>query len=71
MPIRVLLERDASAFDPDEIKLIVAAFEDSCRELYVPEGDRRRDEIAFRIFACARTGERDRARLRQVGVGKP
>ena len=69
MPIGVLLERDAAAFDPEEIKLIVAAFEDACRELHVPQGDRRRDKIAFRIFACVQTGERNPARLRRVGVG--
>jgi hypothetical protein len=67
LPIHALLER--SAFGPEEIKMIVAAFEDACRELDVPQGDPRREDVAFRTFTCAQTGVLDAGRLRDAGIG--
>jgi hypothetical protein len=64
MPIRRFLEGDRS-FEPDEIEVLVMAFEDALLELQLTD---REDAVtltvARRIIELARQGERDPARLR-------
>ena len=59
---------EGSAFDPEAIVVIAAAFEDACRMLYLEPEDPRREQVARRIFACALSGERDAMRLREAGL---
>jgi hypothetical protein len=69
MPILRLLEAHDSAFGPDEIAIMVAAFEDALRELgLVDREDPATVMVAKRIFEMAKQGERDPARLREGAV---
>jgi hypothetical protein len=62
MPLIRLLQH--SAFEPDRIEVMSAAFEQACRELGLAETeDPLREHVARKIIECAQTGERDRARL--------
>jgi hypothetical protein len=64
MPIYRLLQ--GSAFEPEQVKVMTAAFEDVCRELGLAEReDPLRDMVAKAIVECAQTGERDVIRLRE------
>jgi hypothetical protein len=67
MPMHRLLER--SAFGPEEIIIIAAAFDDACRQLGLPTSDPRRESVALRVLQCAQTGERDASRLCDAGTG--
>jgi len=61
MPIYRLL-RD-SAFEPDPIAVMAAAFEDVCRDFRLAErNDSLRDIVAKAIIECAQTGGRDAIR---------
>jgi hypothetical protein len=62
MPLIRLLQN--SAFEPDRIEVMVAAFQRACGELGLanPE-DPVREILARKIIECAQTGERDQARL--------
>ena len=67
MPI-ARLTKD-SAFAPEEIRLMTAAFEAACRTLGASEPNHpRRDIIAKKIFEAAQAGERNSERLRECGV---
>jgi hypothetical protein len=61
MPLVRLLQH--SAFEPERIEMMSAAFEQACRELGVTTEDPLREIVARRIIECAQTGERDQARL--------
>jgi hypothetical protein len=63
-------------FDPDDVRVLVAAFEDAWRLLagggvkFETDDDRNamRNEIAKFIIEQARTGERDQRRLRDAAL---
>jgi hypothetical protein len=67
MPINRLLENEA--FGPEDIEVLVKAFEDTLSAL----GVLRRDDllaelVAKKIIESARTGERDPIRLRDCAL---
>ena len=65
MPIVELLKQNQHAFAPEEIKIIVTAFEDTLRELrLVDREDPATILVAKWIMALAQQGERDPIRLR-------
>jgi hypothetical protein len=67
MPI-VRLTKD-SAFAPEEIRLLVAAFESACRASGLADPTNpRRDIVAQKIIEAAQRGERDAGRLRECGI---
>jgi hypothetical protein len=67
MPIYPLLQQHS--FDPDEINMLVSAFEDALRELrLVDRSDPAVNLVAKRIIALAQQGERDPVRLREGAV---
>ena len=54
-----------SAFEPEATRAMCIAFEETCRELGVAEGnEREREVIATRIVELARRGELNARRLR-------
>lgn len=62
MPLIRLLQN--SAFEPDRITIMSAAFAQACRELGLADlQDPMREVVARKIIECAQTGERDQARL--------
>jgi hypothetical protein len=62
MPLIRLLQN--SAFEPDRIEVMSAAFEQACRALGLADTEGpQRERVARKIIECAQTGERDRARL--------
>jgi hypothetical protein len=62
MPLIRLLQN--SAFEPDRIEIMSAAFQQACRELGLADAkDPLREMVARKIIECAQTGERDQARL--------
>jgi len=69
MPIVELLKWQSGnpqPFGPDEIKIIVTAFEDTLRALrLVDRKDPTMTAVAKRIIALAQEGERDPIRLRE------
>ena len=66
MPIRLLLEED-HAFSPDDVKILVDAFEDTLRALGLTDTeDPSSIKIAKIIIGLAKDGERDPARLRDL-----
>jgi hypothetical protein len=68
MPIRALLENDAS-FGPDDISVLVSAFESALRALgLVDREDPATLLVAATIFEAAKNGERDPNRLREAAV---
>jgi hypothetical protein len=65
MPIHDLVKQHA--FAPDEIKLLVTAFEEALEELQLKDrSDPATILVAKRIVELARQGERDPATLRQL-----
>jgi hypothetical protein len=63
MPIIRLLEREA--FNPEDITVLVAAFEDALSTLgLVNRADPITELVAMKIIECAQTGERDPICLR-------
>jgi hypothetical protein len=67
MPIRPLLEGELAAFGPGDIHVLIAAFQDSLRELrLVDSSDPAVTMVARRIIDFARRGERDPTRLREA-----
>jgi hypothetical protein len=68
MPIRFLLEED-HAFSPDDVKILVNAFEGTLRALGLtdPE-DPSSIKVAKIIVGLAKDGERDPARLRDLAL---
>ena len=69
MTIRVLLQHD-HAFGPEEVGILVAAYEGALAELQLTQ---REDPatllIAKRIIDLAKDGERDPIRLRDAAMG--
>lgn len=64
VPLYRLLQN--SAFEPDHIEAMAAAFEDACRELGLAERtDVLRDTVALKVIELAQRGERDPERLKQ------
>ena len=67
MPIRVLLKRHA--FTPEEVKVLIDAFEDTLRTLkLVDREDPLTIMVAKIIVEMAKEGERDPARLRDLAL---
>jgi hypothetical protein len=64
----------SSAFGPEEIAEIVAAYEAACRQVgSVNRNDHIRDFLARRVMSAAMTGERRAAQICEralVGVGQ-
>lgn len=54
-----------TSFDPEAIRRLVTAYEESCRSLGLADDDARRDRVARTVIDIAQGGERDPARLRQ------
>jgi hypothetical protein len=64
MPITRLLQD--TAFGPDEIAVLVAAYEDALRALsLVNRSDLATEMVAKRIIELAKQGERDPVRLQE------
>ena len=63
MPIRMLLQHD-HAFGPDEIKLLVDAFDEALNTAGVDRSDSAAITMAKCIIELAKAGERDPAKLR-------
>ena len=57
-----------TSFDPEAVKRLVTAYEESCRSLGLAENDARRDRVARTVIDIALGGERDPARLRERTV---
>ncbi len=67
MPLRRFIQ-DA-AFAPDEVSVLVAAFEDTLRALNLANrADPATEMVAKTIFELAKQGERDPVRLRERAV---
>ena len=66
MPIRLLLEED-HAFSPDDVKILIDAFEDTLRALGLTDPEHPSSiKIAKIVIGLAKDGERDPARLRDL-----
>jgi hypothetical protein len=66
VPIRFLLEY-GDAFSPEDMKILVDAFEDTLRALKLTDRkDPRGVAVAKRLIELAKRGERDPARLRDL-----
>jgi len=66
MTIHRLLKE--TSFDPEAVRRLVTAFEESCRSLGLAEGDARRDLVAKKVIEIAQGGERDPERLRERAI---
>jgi hypothetical protein len=67
VPIRELLK--GQSFGPDDIAILVRAFEEALRELkLVDRTDPATQLVAKRIIELAQQGERDPVRLREGAV---
>lgn len=66
MPIDRLMQ--AAAFDDAAVKVITAAFDDALRELGLERTDAKAEIVASKIIECARSGERDPERLRELAT---
>jgi hypothetical protein len=66
MPITRLLQN--AAFGPEEIKVLVRAFEGAIDTLRVDRNGPVSDALAQKIIELAQQGERDPIRLRQQAV---
>ena len=68
MPIRLLLEHD-HAFTPEDVKVLIDAFEDTLRALRLHDrGDPLTMAVAKIIIQLAKDGERDPTRLRDLAL---
>jgi hypothetical protein len=66
VPIRPLLEQK-HFFSPEEVKILVDAFEDTLRELGLTDReDQRTMTVAKLIIEFGKEGERDPNRLREL-----
>jgi hypothetical protein len=67
MPMARLL--NGSAFSPDDITILSAAFEDALRTLGLTDrSDPATELVAQKIIALAQQGERDRVRLHELAL---
>ena len=64
MTIHRLIQKDE--FNPEEIKVLVSAFEDACRSTNATSATR--NIVAAKIIDCAQRGERNYARLRDFAA---
>jgi hypothetical protein len=68
MPIRLLLEHD-HAFTPEDVKVLIDAFEDTLRALRLHDReDPLTMAVAKIIIELAKDGERDPTRLRDLAL---
>lgn len=68
MPIRLLLEHD-HAFTPEDVKVLIDAFEDTLRALRLHDReDPLTMAVAKIIIQLAKDGERDPTRLRDLAL---
>ena len=66
MPIRLFLEED-HAFSPDDVKILIDAFEDTLRAFGLTDPEHPSSiKIAKIVIGLAKDGERDPARLRDL-----
>jgi hypothetical protein len=64
MPIHRLLE--GSAFTPEDIKVLISAFDEVCVDLRLAARDEEsRQRVAKAVIGCAQRGIRDPAELRK------
>ena len=73
MPIQSRLPPGSGGFDPETIRTLTAAFEDTWRTLegdgsIGPDADAKRDQLARLIIALAQAGERDIAKIRDDAI---
>jgi hypothetical protein len=66
MPVKRLLE--GAAFDAAAVKTITTAFDEALRELHLDRSDPKAEVLAGKIIECARAGERDPDRLRELAT---
>jgi hypothetical protein len=66
MPITRLLQN--ASFGPDEIRVLVRAFDEALRTLGVDRSSLVAEALAKKIIKLAQQGERDPKRLRQHAV---
>lgn len=67
MPLIRLLQN--SAFEPELIKVMSAAFDQACGQLGLAKTeDPLREIVARKIIECAQTGERELTRLRDCAL---
>lgn len=57
-----------SGFDPQTINAMVIAFKDILFDLPFPETDARAEIVARKVIKCAKLGERNPVRLREIVV---
>ena len=71
MPIRPLLEAEANVFKPDDVRIIVQAFEQVLRTKRLVD---RRDPVVLMVaeltIEAARKGERDPMRLSEIVLSR-
>ena len=68
MPIYRLLQN--TAFNPETVSVMAAAFDDVCHELGLAERtDPLRDTVARKVIEIAQRGEHDPIRLRASVLG--
>jgi hypothetical protein len=68
MPIRLIVNNDC-AFGPDQIEVLVTAFEDTLKMLGLVDRDHPATlMVAQRIVELAKQGERDPVRLRECAM---
>lgn len=59
----------SAGFAPEDITIMVAAYEDACRVLRLADrSDPITETVARKIIHCAQTGERDPIRLRDCAL---
>ena len=66
MPVHRLMQ--TAAFDAATVKIITTAFDDALKELGLERTDPKAEVVATKITECARMGERDPARLRELAT---
>ena len=61
----VQFAKDDASFDPKDIRAMCMAVDDVCKALSIPDNaTQAREDIAIRVIALARCGERSPTRLR-------
>ena len=66
MPIYQLMQ--AAAFDAAAVQIITTAFDNALKELGLELTDPKAEVVARKVIGCARMGERDPARLRELAT---
>jgi len=66
MPIQRLMQ--AAAFHAAALEIITTAFDDALKELGLERTDPKAEVIARKVIECARMGERDPVRLRELAT---